>query len=393
MGQRRPLALHIQSAQLLRPARLDRSSSAWAPGASVRNHGFLSVLHRLVLVGFALCAASCATTPRNPVLDSYPAGVEGRTSVIYYDVSGRTYAELHADMRRLGPKTYGNSYVGETRSPMSWSWRTESTTGGSCTLRDVRVRVNAEILLPRWTPPADADSSVVTEWKRFIAALETHEAGHKDISGRAGRDLKDQLRALTGPCSQVSMRANDIARRIIDDAAQAQKRYDAETRHGLTQGTGFGPAPAAGSGMRGDSAAELVTRLLVTPSALENDQMRLELIGLKRWTVAMIQDSLHRYAPSDSLLSHACAAVLREKLKFADAAVVYRTMVVDGVPARKPYLAVTVIEPQDSALVDYREPFRDSVPTRRAWAPVRRALEEWLRGIAGERTPALDLPS
>jgi predicted secreted Zn-dependent protease len=221
------------------------------------------------------CATSCASAPRNPVLDDYPAGVEGRTSVDYYDVTGRTYAELHADMRRLGPKNNGNSYVGETRSPMSWSWRAEASSGG-CTLRNVRVRVDAQILLPRWTPPADVDSGIVTEWKRFITALETHEAGHKDISARAGRELKDQLRALTGMCSMVSMRANDIARRVIDAANVAQKRYDAETRHGLNQGTGFGPprdvltvSRADRPMSRGDSSAAQVARLLVTPSALE----------------------------------------------------------------------------------------------------------------------------
>lgn len=223
----------------------------------------------VVIASIASCITACASTPRNPVLDKYPAGVEGRTSVVYYDVHGRTYAELHAEMRRLGPKNNGSSFVGETRSPMSWSWRTESVTGSGCTMRDVRVRVNAEILLPRWTPPANVDSSVVTEWKRFIAALETHEAGHKDIAARAGRDLKDELRALTGLCSQVGMRADDIARRITDAASAAQKRYDAETRHGLTQGTGFGPPPAMVGGARADSAAALVTRLLVTPGALE----------------------------------------------------------------------------------------------------------------------------
>lgn len=226
-------------------------------------------LRTVFLAGTASFAVSCASSPRNPALDKYPAGVEGRTSVIYYDVHGRTYAELHADMRRLGPKNNGSSFVGETRSPMSWSWRTESVAGSSCSMRDVRVKVNAEILLPRWTPPDNADSSVVTEWKRFITALETHEAGHKDISARAGRDLKDQLRALTGMCSQVSMRANDVARRILDDANVAQKRYDAETRHGLTQGTGFGVALDPGSVTRGDSAAERITRLLVTPGSLE----------------------------------------------------------------------------------------------------------------------------
>lgn len=221
-----------------------------------------SVLRRMLLLGCAWSAAACGTATRNPVLDSYPAGVEGRTTVNYYDVHGRTYAELHADMRRLGPKILGGSFVGETRSPMSWTWRTEST-GSTCSLRDVRVRVDAEIMLPRWTPPADADSSVVAEWKRFITALETHEAGHKDISARAGRDIKDQLRGLMGSCSQVSARANDIARRIIDDANRAQKRYDAETRHGLTQGTGFGPPPGGASRIHADSVAERVTRLLV----------------------------------------------------------------------------------------------------------------------------------
>ena len=230
----------------------------------------MTVLRTSSIAALAWSAISCASTPRNAVLDSYPAGVEGRTTVDYYDVVGRTYAELHAEMRRLGPKNNGNSYVGETRSPMSWSWRAESSTGGSsCTLRDVRVRVNAQILLPRWTPPADVDTSIVTEWKRFITALETHEAGHKDISARAGRELKDQLRALTGMCSMVSMRANDIARRVIDAANVAQKTYDAETRHGLTQGTAFGAPTGVVNVPRADSVADRVTRLLVTPSSLE----------------------------------------------------------------------------------------------------------------------------
>jgi hypothetical protein len=110
-------------------------------------------------------------------------------------------------------------------------------------------------------------------------------------------------------------------------------------------------------------------------STLENDQLRLELIGLKRWTVPMIEDSLRRYAPTDSLLSHACAAILRQKLKFADASVVYYTSSVDDKPM-KPYLAVTVVEPQDSVLIRYRGPFRDSLPARRAWAPIRTVFEK-----------------
>jgi hypothetical protein len=118
----------------------------------------------------------------------------------------------------------------------------------------------------------------------------------------------------------------------------------------------------------------VATQVAAAQTILENDELRLELIGLKRWTVPMIEDSLHRYAPTDALLSHACAGILREKLRFADASVVYHTTTIDGKPT-KPYMAVTVVEPQDSALIHYRGPFRDSLPSRRAWAPIRTVFE------------------
>lgn len=191
-------------------------------------------------LAFAILSVACASAPRNPVLDTYPAGVSGRTTVLYYDVHGRTIEELRADMRRLGPKVDGTSFVGETRSPMRWSWRTESMGGASCSIREVNVLVNAQITLPRWTPPPDTEPGLAAEWKRFIAALETHEAGHKDISAKAGKEIIERVRGLSGVCSQIGTRANDIARAIVERAGEEQKTYDATTRHGLTQGTAFG---------------------------------------------------------------------------------------------------------------------------------------------------------
>lgn len=175
-----------------------------------------------VAVAPVLLFAACASAKRNPVLDKYPAGVSGRTSVFYYDVSGRTIAELRADVRRLGPKINGRSFVGETRSPMRWSWRTESTGGGGCMIRDVTVSLNAQITLPRWAPPPDVDSGVVAEWNRFLTALEVHEAGHKDISAKAGKAIIDRLRGLSGSCAALGSRANDLAREIVGRAREDQ---------------------------------------------------------------------------------------------------------------------------------------------------------------------------
>ena len=195
---------------------------------------------RCLLVACTVLLAACASALRNPVLDKYPAGVTGRTTVSYYDIHGRTFEEVRADMHRLGPKVDGTTFVGETRSPMRWSWHMETMGASSCSIRDVSVVVNAQITLPRWTAPPDTEPGLVAEWKRFIAALETHEAGHKDISAKAAHEIIEKLHSVTGPCSTISARANDIAHAIVERAHEEQLAYDAETRHGYTQGTAFG---------------------------------------------------------------------------------------------------------------------------------------------------------
>lgn len=103
-----------------------------------------------------------------------------------------------------------------------------------CSIKNATVTLTAQILLPRWTPPADAEPGLVAEWERFIGALETHEAGHKDIGAKTGRDIAEQLRGLSGLCSQINTRASDIAREILEKGNGQQKVYDAVIRHGLT---------------------------------------------------------------------------------------------------------------------------------------------------------------
>jgi hypothetical protein len=85
--------------------------------------------------------------------------------------------------------------------------------------------------------------------------------------------------------------------------------------------------------------------------------------GLRTWTVAMIQDSLAKYSPGDSLQSHACAAVLRYKLHFADAA----AMTLSMEPTMPNQVFVDVREPQDSARVRYRVLPMDTAAPRQEW--------------------------
>ena len=108
------------------------------------------------------------------------------------------------------------------------------------------------------------------------------------------------------------------------------------------------------------------------PAVLKLDDGRqIYISGLRRWTVAMIQDSLGKYSPGDSLQSHACAAVLRYKLNFADAAAI---TIMGG--SRPNIIFVDVREPQDSARVHYRTIPFDSISPRREWLAITSVMRD-----------------
>lgn len=88
-------------------------------------------------------------------------------------------------------------------------------------------------------------------------------------------------------------------------------------------------------------------RVATAQSLLLLEDRVVEVVGLRQWSLAMLQDSLA--SRGDSLHTHACAATLRYKLGFADAAAT--TFVSDG----SRYSVVAVVEPQDSARVRHRD--------------------------------------
>ncbi len=102
-------------------------------------------------------------------------------------------------------------------------------------------------------------------------------------------------------------------------------------------------------------------------SVLHLDDRVVEVVGLRQWTLPMLQNSLA--AHGDSLHTHACAATLRYKLGFADAAAT--TFIHDG--AR--YSVVAVVEPEDSARVRHRDLPMDRT-FRAEWSAVGRIIAE-----------------
>jgi hypothetical protein len=93
----------------------------------------------------------------------------------------------------------------------------------------------------------------------------------------------------------------------------------------------------------------------------------MSVIGLRRWTVPMIEDSIAKYAPGQSMRSHACQAILQYKLGFPSASVVhYMSKTADGKESSA--LVVTVVEPQDSVRLSWRRVTASAKPRIARWS-------------------------
>jgi hypothetical protein len=109
--------------------------------------------------------------------------------------------------------------------------------------------------------------------------------------------------------------------------------------------------------------AAVIPLILVTRADAQSETANeVEFIGLKRWTVQMIRDSMAVHAPGQPL-GH-CAAVLR-MLGFASADA--REVRIAG---QAPLTVVTLVEPEDSARVRPRPVPADSLDDFAAWSPV-----------------------
>jgi hypothetical protein len=92
---------------------------------------------------------------------------------------------------------------------------------------------------------------------------------------------------------------------------------------------------------------------------------RVEVLGLRRWTLAMLQDSIRRYVPGQELHDAACMVTLRDSLHFAEASVEWFEMAPPGQLVTK-FLTIKVIEPEQANRVQWdarrRSEFSSLVP-------------------------------
>jgi predicted secreted Zn-dependent protease len=153
-----------------------------------------------------------------------------------YEVEGADARTLLASLRQRGPRDGHESWAASTGWVFRWSYQPVADAG--CHVQRASIALDLTFTYPRWAPPPDAAATLVTAWQRYLARVELHEHGHRDIAQGAADDLIRTLEALPAQatCNDLAV----VARATVDERltrhAEAQATYDRETGHGATQG-------------------------------------------------------------------------------------------------------------------------------------------------------------
>jgi predicted secreted Zn-dependent protease len=128
-------------------------------------------------------------------------------------------------------------HQGHTDYYLSYTFSSRTMPGRGCTVDSLKTKLDLKVRMPRWTPASGASSDLQSRWGRYVSALRTHELGHV----QNGRDFESAFRRTASASSASDCGALDASLRssfaaLLRQANQRDVDYDAQTRHGATQG-------------------------------------------------------------------------------------------------------------------------------------------------------------
>jgi predicted secreted Zn-dependent protease len=155
----------------------------------------------------------------------------------YYDLDGKDFEDLSRQINHNGTKwNDGRTYAAVTSWDIHYGYDV-SNDDGNCAVKSVRTDVEIVYRLPRWTRYG-SDPKLDALWEKYMVHLKRHEFGHKDLAVQAAGEINEILASL-GSYKKESALEKDASRLTeekLQKLKESQVDYDAETRHGETQG-------------------------------------------------------------------------------------------------------------------------------------------------------------
>ncbi|HEX6591521.1 MAG TPA: DUF922 domain-containing protein [Moraxellaceae bacterium] len=146
----------------------------------------------------------------------------------YYTVSGGSVAEIRDSLYAQQPV---RGFDGHTAWQVSWNWPGYGRP--DCDLRSARLETRVKVTLPVWQPPAQADPALVLQWNNYAGNLALHEQGHVQRARQGFAKMQQILHDST--CADADAKLNVV----LGEMRAADAQYDADTKHGTTQGAKF----------------------------------------------------------------------------------------------------------------------------------------------------------
>lgn len=157
-----------------------------------------------------------------------------RLDYSYYEVKDvRSADDLRPQLNAASPVRHqGEVFHARTDWDVDWRFDWENSGEGRCAITDVRVTVDAVILLPSLSSD---DPEAQRQFNDYVRLLQKHEQGHYMIAVQAANAIIKHLGRLHGPCEVIEDQGNELALVLLDEYTSREKLYDEVTRHGLQQ--------------------------------------------------------------------------------------------------------------------------------------------------------------
>lgn len=157
-------------------------------------------------------------------------------SYSYYVVTAVPDRALRSILNAASPIHHdGKVFFGNTDWHVQWNMWWSEQPRGSCKITRVEAKISGTILLPKIVNATEAQRN---RFDTLAAALRVHELGHYDIGKKAAADIESGILAMPpmDTCAALKAAADELATETLDEYRAVERKYDADTDHGRTQG-------------------------------------------------------------------------------------------------------------------------------------------------------------
>lgn len=161
------------------------------------------------------------------------AASAAKPAIAYFDVQGADFETLRAALDAHG------GMHGQADWKLGYQYEPKRA-GRVCSVGSLSTQLMLTMTLPKWAPPRNAPSNLVSRWTRYVNALRLHAEGHLQI----GRDFETAFKrsaavASTRTCDELEKTLKGYFDLLLAKYKTQDRDYDRDTAQGRTQGAEF----------------------------------------------------------------------------------------------------------------------------------------------------------